>query len=287
MKSILILTDFTENAAHAALSGVKLSEKLNADLLLLNVNTSQPIAPNYAGGPAVIDDFDFWEDESKEKLKKLSDSLEPLLVRTDPEQRKPAIHFECGEGSIGFITKQLTAQKEVEIIVMGARAGSTFEHIMVGSETNTVIDNAKRPVLVVPLHTGLTKLNKVVFATDYNEADIAGIRYLVKLGQLFNFQLEIVHVNLLGENDITRNIRKNLFLNEIHRLRYSHITFREIFGKDVIHRLNYLCQELDADMLSIMHYKNSFFSRIFSHSISKEALSNQKIPILVFPSEME
>jgi len=287
MKNILILTDFTENAAHAALSAVKLSEKLYANLLLFNVNTSQPIAPNYAGGPAVIDNFDFWEDESREKLKKLSDSLRPLLVQTDPEQRKPSIDFECGEGSIGFITKQLTTEKDVEIIVMGARAGSTFEHIMVGSETSTVIDNARRPVLVVPRHTGLGKLNKVVFATDYNEADLIGVQYLVKLGQLFNFQLEIVHVNLLGENDITRNIRKNAFLNAIHRLRYSHITFRVVFGKDVIHRLNCLGSELDADLLSVMHYKNSFFSRIFSHSISKDALSNQKIPLLIFPSEMD
>ncbi|HZX58390.1 MAG TPA: universal stress protein [Mucilaginibacter sp.] len=287
MKNILILTDFTENAAHAALSGVKLSEKLHANLLLFNVNTSQPVAPNYAGGPAVVDDLGFWENESKEKLRKLSESLEPLLVQTDPEQRKPTIHFEYGEGSIGHMIKEITMQKDVEMIVMGARAGSTFEHILTGSETHMVIDNAKRPVLVVPLHTGLTRMNKVVFATDYNQADLTGIRYLAGLGLLFNFQLEVVHVNLLGENDITRNIRKNAFLNEIHKLRYSHITFREVFGKDVIHRLNYMCTELDADLLSIMHYKNSFFSKIFSHSFSKEALSNQKIPLLILPSEMK
>lgn len=172
MKAILILTDFTENAAHAALSGIALSQKLHTNLLLLNVNPSQPVIPQYAGGPTVVDDFGFWEKESREKLHQLTGALEPLLIQSDPQHRKPAIHIECGEGNVGIMVRDVIKQKEIEMVIMGSRAGSTMDHILTGSETISVVDHATRPVLVVPTNADLNKLSKVVFATDYNEADM-------------------------------------------------------------------------------------------------------------------
>jgi len=287
MKSILILTDFTENAAHAALSGIALSQKLHTNLLLFNVNSSQPVIPQYAGGPTVVDDSAFWEKESREKLHQLSEALEPLLIQTDPNHRKPAIHVECGEGNVGIMVREVTKQNDIEMIVMGSRRGSTMDHILTGSETISVVDHATRPVLVVPENADLNKLSKVVFATDYNEADMNGVHYLVKLGKLFNFHLVIVHVNLYDDKDILKMKKEEIFLNHVKRLKYPHISFREINGKEVTHRLNSLCYETGADLLSVMHYKNSFMKRLFKHSTTHKALDSQKIPLMIFPPELE
>jgi nucleotide-binding universal stress UspA family protein len=286
MKTILILTDFTENAAHAALSGVRLSEKLHTNILLLNVNISHPVMPQYIGGPTVIEDLNFWIEESKIRLQKLSGSLEPLVVHTDPTQRKPTIHIQCGQGNVAMAIEEVMGQNDIELVVMGARAGSTIDHIFAGSETMAVIDKSTKPVLVVPLNTDLNNLNKIVFATDYNEADIKGIHYLVKLGKLFNSHLEIVHVNIYHDKDIMRLEKEEIFLKQIKRLKYANISFREISGKEVTHRLITLCQETGADMLAVMHYKNSFIKRIFTHSTTQRALTGQKIPLLIFPREM-
>jgi len=287
MKSILILTDFTENAAHAALSGIILSKKLHSNLLLLNVNPSQPVIPQYAGGPTVVEDFGFWEKESREKLHQLSETLEALLIQSDPQHSKPAIFVECGEGNVGIMVRELIKQKDIEMIVMGARAGSTMDHILTGSETISVVDHATRPVLVVPKNADLNKLSKVIFATDYNETDMNGIHYLVKLGKLFNFHLIIVHVNLFNDKDILKMKKEEIFLNHVKRLKYPHISFREITGKEVTHRLNTLCDETGADLLSVMHYKNSFLKRLFKHSTTHKALSGQRIPLLIFPAELD
>ncbi len=287
MKTILILADFTENAAHAALSGITLSQKLHTDLLVFNVNSSQPVLPQYAGGPTVVDDFGLWEKESSEKLNKLSEALEPLIIQTDPQQRKPTIHIEFGEGNVGIMVKEVIKQKDIEMIVMGARAGSTMDHILTGSETISVVDHATRPVLVVPKNADLNKLSKVVFATDYNESDMNGVHYLVKLGKLFNFHLVIVHVNLFNDKDILKMKKEAIFLNHVERLKYPHISFREINGKEVTHRLNTLCDETGADLLSMMNYKNSFMKRLFKQSTTHKALDGQKIPLLIFPPELE
>ena len=287
MKTILVMTDFTENAAHAALSGVMLSEKIHANMLLLNVNITQPVLPQYAGGPTVVDDFRFWEDESKEMLHKLSTSLEPLLTEPERGMLKPSIHVEYAEGNVGDMVKEAIKQRDIELIVMGARAGSTMEHILTGSDTTKVIDNATRPVLVIPQNADLNKLAKVIFATDYNEKDIKGIYYLTKLGRIFNFHLEIIHVESFGENDITKTLREITFLRQLHKLKYPNMTIKEVQGKDIVHRLNTLFEESGADLLSMTHYNNSFFTRIFKQSVTRKALADQKVPLLVFPSVMQ
>ena len=286
MKSILILTDFTENAAHAAFSGIALSQKLHTNLLLFNVNSSQPVIPQYAGGPTVVDDSAFWEKESREKLHQLSEALGPLLIQTNPKHRKPAMYVECSEENVGIMVREVIKKNNIEMIVMGSRRGSTMDHILTGSETISVVDHATRPVLVVPENADLNKLSKVIFATDYDEADMNGVHYLVKLGKLFNFHLVIVHVNLYDDKDILKMKKEEIFLNHIKRLKYPHVSFREINGKEVTHRLNSLCDETGADLLSVMHYKNSFMKRLFKHSTTHKALDGQKIPLLIFPPEM-
>ena len=287
MNTILILTDFTANAAHAALSGIALSQKLHANILLFNINSSQPNVPQYAGGPTVVSDFSFWQKESREKLSQLSQALEPLLVQPDPPYRKPVIEIECGEGNIGIMVREVTKQNDIEMIVMGARAGSTIDHVLTGSETISVVDHTTRPVLVVPKNADLTILTKVIFATDYNQADLKGIHYLVKLGKLLNFHLVIVHINLVEDKDILKMGKEEKFLNQVRRLKYPHISFREINGKEVTHSLTALCDETGADLLSVMHYKNSFLKRLFKHSTTLRALDVQQIPLLIFPSELE
>lgn len=286
MKTILILSDFSENAGHAALSGVMFSKHLHANILLFNSNVSQSIVPQYAGGPTVMDEFNFFEKESKENLQKIADSLTPLLGQSGSDW-KPSIHTLTGAGSLGYQVERIIGQKDIEMVVMGARAGSTKDHMLLGSETYGVIDQSSRPVLIVPLNSGLEHLRRVVFATNFEEADIKAIHYLIGLGHVFNFNLDIVHVNLYGDTDITRGLRETEFMKHVHKQKYPHINFLEVRGKDVSERLNNLCEESDADLLSFTHYKDSFFSRLFKRSTSREALSTQKVPLLIFPAKME
>lgn len=286
MKTILILTDFSENAAHAALSGVMLGKKTHANLLLFNANVAQPVAPAYAGGVTVIDNISYMDEENKRQLQQLADSLKPLLPQEGTEW-KPSIHIEEGLGGLAMQVKNLIREKEIEMVVMGARTGSGIDHLLTGSDTYSVIDGSKRPVLIVPTETDIAHLRKVVFATNFIEADVKAIHYLIKLAHIFNYHLEIVHINLLGEDDITKDLRKTEFMKHIQRLRYTSITIKELYGKDVTGRLNKYCEESGTDLLSFTHYKNSLFSILFRQSTTKKAISRQKVPLLVFPSKNE
>lgn len=283
MKNILILTDFSANAKHAALTGTMLAKRLHTDILLFHANTTQSVAPVYAGGPTVIDEIDLMEVESKEKLQKLADFLKPFAESRDSAWQ-PAIRYEEGLGALGYQARNIIETKKIEMIIMGARKGSPMDHFLTGSETFSVIDHVNRPVLVLPSDTDLHNLKKVIFATNFAEADIKAVHYLNNLASVFNFHLQVVHINPPGDDDITLGLRKIEFMKHFQRLSYTGVTVSDLQGKDIVNRLNRLCNESGTDLLSFTHYRNSVFSRFFHQSMTHKALEKQKIPMLIFPS---
>ena len=77
------------------------------------------------------------------------------------------------------------------------------------------------------------------------------------------------------------------FLGKVSKLNYPAITYNAVRGKDVVSRLNNLCDETGASTLALVHHQHSFFMRLITESTTKDALLNQSIPLLVIPSKME
>ena len=286
MKTILVLTDFTENATHAAKSAAMLGSKLQTNLLLFNTYLTAPVIPQYAGGPWVVDEIMQREDLCKNKLQHLYLVLEDVIEKLEPGASKPAVQTQAGEGGLGINVEEIIQQKDIELVVMGARSDSTIEHLLNGSETSSVINRSARPVFILPHNVNLKRINKVVFATDFDQADISAVRYLTKIGRKFNFQLEIVHVALYGDNNTPKVEKEKALLSQVSKLDYPAISYNAVRGKDVINRLSNLCDETGADMLALVHHQHSFFMRLITESTTQEALLNQSIPLLVIPSKM-
>lgn len=284
MKTILILTDFSKNATHAALAGIRLAKNLHANIFLFHSNTAQALTPIYAGGPTVVDEVNLMEDENIEKLKVLADLLQPFIEEGESTW-KPSIHYNEGLGTLSYQVRNILATKDIELIVMGAREGSRLEHFFTGSETFSVIDHVNKPVLIVPHNIYLDNFKRVVLATDFAEDDVKAIRYLAGLGSIFNYQIEVVHINAIGDDDITKELRRLEFMKNIQKLRYPHLNIHELHGKDVVNRLNRLCEETKTDLLAFTHYHDSFFTRLLHQSVAREAMENQKVPALIFPSK--
>jgi nucleotide-binding universal stress UspA family protein len=286
MKNILVLTDFSENASHSAEWGIILSRKLQANIILYNTFLTAVVVPNYSGGPLATDELIELQDESKRKLKKLANQLHAIIDKADPADYKPVVQCLLGEGSLGNNIREIIDAKDIELIVMGAPTESTMERILLGSSVSDVIEKTNCPALVVPQNADLKKLHRIVFATDFSEADIKAVRYLVMLGKLFNYELEIIHVDVPGTKGVHTREEEIGFIEQIAQLKYPRITYRDIRGKDVVDRLNRICTERETDVLALMHHQHSFFSRLFQKSTTKMALAKQKIPLLIFSSGM-
>jgi nucleotide-binding universal stress UspA family protein len=284
MKNILVLTDFSANAANAATNAVYLSEKLHTDLLLYYTYQSAPVTPYYAGGPFVPAANVVFEEKSNKELSLLSDYLK-TKIEVSAHGHRPSIHHMTGEGNLGENVKEIIHQKNIDLVVMGARSSSVIDHLLSGSETTDVINYADRPVLIIPAGSELKHLKKIVFATNYNENDIQALGYLINLAQLFEAKIEVIHVDVMGERENHNIIVEVEFKKYINDLKYSGITYHDIQGKNVVNSINNFCHNCGADMLAMVHYNRSFFARIFGKSDTKKELINQKQAVLVFPPD--
>lgn len=78
MKTLLVLTDFSESATRAAETAMMLAEPMNAEIILMNSYATIPVTTFYAGGAWVGEGESWWRDESITELKKLAAHLEQL-----------------------------------------------------------------------------------------------------------------------------------------------------------------------------------------------------------------
>ncbi len=283
MKTILVLTDFSENAASAAEAGLVLAGKLHADILLFNSYINYETIASYGGGGWIADEFTERKHQSKIGLASLTEGIELLTVELDEEDYTPAVTSESDDNDLGQDVADLIDKKNVELVVMGARSDMK-DDFMFGADTNEIIENSVRPVFIVPKGTKLRNLHKIVFATDFEEADIKAIRYMAKLGELLNYKLEIIHVEDPAKKS---NDEKELaFDRQLAHIKYTGMQYHKLNGKDIVGRLNLLVSRTPGTILAMVHVQHSFLMRLFGHSMVREALAHQKTPLLIFPSKM-
>lgn len=285
MKTILVLTDFSDNATHAAHSAIMFGQRLGADILLLNDLASIPVTPNYIGGGFVAEEAGWLADESSKHIQELTAQLEKVISLPGHAKHKPEVRHLITEGDLGENIRAVSEQQQIGLIIMGGKTGGVFDHLFSGNDTKSVIENAGCPVLVIPPQGDFKKLKKVVFATDFNESDVEAVRYLAGLGKIFDLQLEIVHVSEFGKQELMDDQKELAFVSQVAKIKYPKIMYRDVRGKEVIARLHRLCEETGADMLALVHYPQSFFSRLLQTSHTEKALDRQELPLLVFRGE--
>lgn len=282
MKTILVLTDFSNNALKAAETAVILAGRMHANVLVLHSDNSLPLIPYYEGAPVITENIT-WEIVQKEQLGKLITHLKNFAYSNDQQHFNFKINSRLMIGELWVNVQEILKEKTIELIVIGARAGSKVDHVLFGSDTSSLIEHVDRPILIVPQNYNSTRLDRVIFATNYNETDIYAINYLFKLGKRLQYQLEIVHVSLYGDKKSLKNETIRGYINELSEKKYPAVLFGDIKGKRLLPRLIKQCQERETDLLALSHQHHSYFMRMLKEGTVMMSINQQKIPLLIFP----
>lgn len=280
MKELILLTDFTANSEHAAYMAVRLCQKLNTDLLLHNSVQYIPLIPDHSYQPYVIETAEMLLKESKEKLAKTAEALRRETFETSDNH--PKILCLSMEGSLGNNIKELTAFRNVSMLVMGGRSGGTINHLLMGSETSAVIRQTSKPVLIIPKKTDLTNLKKIVFATNFSKTDIAAIQYLVEMANQIDLQIEVVHVYRPG-HEIDLIEAEVTFRDYLDELNQQRVCYRYLFGEHTLRRLQDFCKQTNAAVLAMTRSPHNGILTMFGHSETNEAIKQNELAVLIFP----
>jgi nucleotide-binding universal stress UspA family protein len=277
MKKLLVLTDFTPNAAHAAAAALRLCSKLNTDILLYHALPFIPLIPSDSGGIYVNERARMLFEDSQERLSQEAADFRKRMA--DLPGRHPVIDTGNGEGALGDVIGDLTNDPNIEMVIMGGRSGGALDHLLSGSDTGATIRKSGKPVLIIPMKAPDAIFKKVVFATDFGTSDIAAVNYLLQLSKRLGFRLDVVHV--LRHGEVVTELGPELAFRKF--LAQHALNCNQVFSEDVHGGLRHYCAAQAADLLAMTHGHHSFISRLFGHSESREAISDQQLAVLVFP----
>ncbi len=277
MKTIIVPTDFSDNAMHALRYACMLNGKLNGKIILFH---------SYAM-PVLATDMTFEIMPPDDELKKLSHKmLKEQLQQITSEF--PGMNFET-VAEAGFAEDEiinLAKTKEADFLVMGTQGASGLREALIGSITASVMEDTSCPVIAVPEKATVNRLSKIVFATDYALNDFENIGKVIELAKPFNAELTLLHVSS-GELDKAYEFAaiETFKENVKEENKYEKLTFKLLDSREVLDGLNFYLDEIKADLLVMsMHHRN-FFQKMFSRSKTKRMAFHTHIPLLAFHAE--
>ena len=281
MKKLLVLTDFSANAAHAEAAALRLAAKLKTDMILYHIVPYIPVILSNSEGPLVTETTDMVFEDSLERLKKEAGDLEALGAKMSGCQTR----IECrnGDDSLGENVRELTSGGEIDMVIMGGRSGGAIGHLLTGSDTAAVINKAAKPVWVIPVAADWDLPEKVVFATDFGSADIPAVDFLLDLAKALDFQFEIIHVLRPGE--VVTEIGPEVAFKKF--LAHRGLSCKQVFGKSLQPALHHYCIANKVDLIAMTHHHHSFVSKLFGTSESKAAIGQHHLAVLVFPPDFK
>jgi len=146
LKTILVLTDFSKTARHAADYALFLAEQLTADILLFN-SYYVPV-PGFDSWPAK--DYPALLQNSKSKLEKEASRLNSIL-ENNQNNFKPVINYSSDGGLVADnVYNIINDKKNIMMLVMGGYKAYNNDDILFGSEITAVLCKARCPAVIVP-----------------------------------------------------------------------------------------------------------------------------------------
>ena len=278
MKTILVPTDFSDQATYALDLAYDIAKKSGAAIKVLNVVEAPAESSFNAMGEATASDG-----INSVYFVQLVKGVEQRLIDIDNDAKYADVKLE-GYVEVGSPYESISrtiVDHEVDLVVMGTRGTNGLEEIFVGSNTEKVVRRAHCPVLSVkePVHADAIK--DIVLATNLRDDHQGLFTELSKLQQLFDAKIHIVRINTPSsfENDRYYKNEMEKFAQQYGLTNYTLNVYNDSDEEDGI---IYFAEQIHADMIAMGTHGRSGISRLLSGSIAEDVVNHAKRPVWTF-----
>ncbi|HYF31845.1 MAG TPA: universal stress protein [Chitinophagaceae bacterium] len=268
MQTILVPTDFSDNAKNAMAYAAQFARKVNASLLLLH---AYMLPTPVSEVPYVMINAEEMQKENERFAREAVDKLQAEYgIRASSLVR------------LGFPSEEIEAVIEdqtIDLVIMGMKGKGALEKMM-GSTTTSTIKKVEKPVLVIPQNATYRDIQHITYATDFSyEVDFHVYQPMIDLVQSFNAQLHIVHVQKHSEEMKAGEIAGEIQLDPA----FSSVPheFHIIKDSEVKHGIELYLEQNRTDMLVMITHEHGFLSRLFGRSHTKAMVYDTHVPLLV------
>ena len=275
MRTVLIPTDFSENALHALVYAQELYKCVRTEFYILHAYADQV----YGGfKTSTVDERKKMEKEvrieTEKKLKKLIDGV--AGVPPNPLHKFSSV---ASFNSLVDAVNDFVNQQNIDLVVMGTKGETSHNKTIFGSYTIQLFKYVTCPVLAIPAEAKYRQPKRIVFPTDFMVPYKR--RELKLLGDLAgSFKSEIHFLYISDFNVLSdRQVDNRLFLKE--SLKKAYLFFETTETKNKVEAIMEYIVKHQADMLTMVNSRHSLFEDMLYRSSIDELGMKVKIPFLV------
>jgi|GEM_PF-2766353 len=277
MKKILVPTDFSKTAEAAINYAIHLFNQEEAELHLLHayrIPISDPMTPM-----GMVEHFVTQQQHIAEKhFEKYANDFVNSHPAAKGKSIKIITHIEYGMGA--ELIKAVETKIKPNLIVMGTN-GSTAHRFKIGSVAARTAINVKTPIIMIPPDTAYRPIEKIVFATNYNEEEAEILQDLMKNYNPTATKIYCVHI--VNELDVTEQLRLVAFEQKFSKeLEDGLIQLDVETTEDVVEGINTYVENKQANLLVMLHSNKNFFQKIFSPSVTSSVVFKANTPVMVY-----
>ena len=272
MKTILLPTDFSENAWNAMRYAAALFGSEPCRYILINTYQMPPAtvdghAMNYIGAL----------DESARE------GLEATLNKFKQLDLHPESYFETKAlmGSVASQTNTLAEDFDAEYIVMGTKGASGLKQVLMGSNTASVVKSAKCSVLCIPEDSHFLEPKKVFFTTDLKEiTDLNALSPVKELAKKYDSRLVLLNIHVVSP----RTPKNRVSPEELNLHEYFADVPHEFVNWEALNieeGIQEYAQIDHPEMIVMLKRNHSFWERLFNRSQTKQMAFHTDTPLLV------
>ncbi|RNC87758.1 MAG: universal stress protein [Winogradskyella sp.] len=277
MKTILLLTDFSENSINAIRYSLQLFEDDLCNFFVMHVHSSS----NY-----ISDDLMHTSNKSIHHalIDKYKHRIVKLIVKLKNEFKNDKFNYQIlvDYDSLTDAVNQVIQSKNIDLVVMGTNGVTGAKEVIFGSNTINVIRKVDYPTLVVPEGFSYTRPEEVLLPLDSADsisesAFIDILKFIQQFGKKIHL-LRVKHTNETSKEAKKYKDHISYFLKDID---YEYHSIKHV---PIHHAVSCYTQTHNINFTALIVEKESLFERFFANSKTSKISNRLKTPLLVFHS---
>ena len=278
MKNILVLTDFSENAKAAEKYALQLAIHTEGSLILYNSYSRQREA--VSGNVVWPHSTPSSELQSISELQSRVNALNNEVRKDKTGSHRPEIRHLGNAGPLTDNLEKTITENDIWLTVMGTKGENFASNVVFGSNVFKVLEKINRPLLIVPKEAEFNNLQKIAYATDFRSSDAGIVKWLYELKQLLQVELLLVHVS----TDMATEKEKDILVTQetSYKSEFPEASIQLYEGENIQDSLHKIDEELNVDMIALLHRRHEFFESLFHPSISHKMIKHTESPVLIF-----
>lgn len=265
MMKILVPTDLSDLSKVAVHYAIKISEVLQAEIILLNIlHIDSSNAQVAVKSSQIIEAMHL---RATQDFSKFTEQVEQEI------KHKIKISYKIIEGDpLEDAVEAFSKENDIKLIIMGTKGAGGLKKILMGSNATAIIGRSSIPVITVPENARFSPIKNIVYASDFQALE-EELETLMDFARQFNSAIHLLHILPPGSTNETSRVNT---LKD----KYPSIHVYMAKSDNMEEAIDEYIARIQADLLVTFTHDLNFFEKLFGKSITRELAFHSRIPLL-------